>query len=504
LSGVPSHPLKRLSSRASWGLASWALPLVVVFLVSPKLLHAIGPSRFGVLMITLVTPLIAIQLEFGITSAAVRRLAARFVVGPVDAGTTLLTLFVALSVIGITLGGGVWAAARPISHWLGFVEVIGEGPGHDLVRACAIWVAASLVLLMPAIVARAAQAMILTAATQTMVTVVLWLGALYLVRQGAPLENVVWLGLVLSAVSAAVTLFAMRRYVDWGGPVHFAPRLLAEDARFSAGMFAAQAASAFVYQGDRMLVSILGSPAMAGLYVLCTSIASKTTAAVGALSSFVFPHAAGLQSAGRHSGVFGLVHALDRAVATLLIPLLLPGLMLAGPFLKLWLGDFGTPELTATFRILLIAFAIPAFAMPVSHVLVASGVSGLSAGFAWLTVVVALGSMTWLIPRLGLAGAAYAMLFGNATSLVFALMARRSLGLPPAPDRGRFWLGLLLGVAAQLGLLVWLARSVASWPGLLVTAAAAWSVFYIVRAIVAALSPEETQLLQRLSAAMRR
>jgi len=108
--------MQRLSSRAFWGLASWALPLVVVFLVSPKLLHAIGPSRFGVLMITLVTPLIAIQLEFGITSAAVRRLAARFVVGPVDAGTTLLTLFVALSVIGIAFGGGIWAAARPISH----------------------------------------------------------------------------------------------------------------------------------------------------------------------------------------------------------------------------------------------------------------------------------------------------------------------------------------------------------------------------------------------------
>jgi O-antigen/teichoic acid export membrane protein len=72
--------------------------------------------------------------------------------------------------------------------------------------------------------------------------------------------------------------------------------------------------------------------------------------------------------------------------------------MLAGPFLKLWLGDFGTPELTATFRILLIAFAFPAFAMPVSNVLVASGVSGLSARFAWLTVVVTLGSMIWLIP----------------------------------------------------------------------------------------------------------
>lgn len=504
MSGAPLQPLKRLSSRAFWGLASWAFPLVVVFLISPRLLHAIGPSRFGVLMIALVTPLIAGQLEFGITSAAVRRLAARFVVGPVEAGTMLFTLLTALSIVGLAFGIGIWVAAVPISRWLGFAATIGEASGQDLVRACAVWVAASLVMLTPAVVARAAQAMFLTAATQTVVTVVLWVGALYLVRQGAPLEHVVWLGLLLGVASSVITLFAMRRLVVWSGPVRFVPRLLAEDARFSAGMFAAQAASALVYQGDRMLVSALGSPAMAGLYVLCTSIASKTAAAVGALSSFVFPHAAGLQSAGQQSGMVGLVHALDRAVAALLIPVLLLALLLAEPFLKLWLGHFATAELTATFRILVLAFAFPAFAMPVSNVLVASGVSGLSARFAWLTVVVVLTSMIWLIPRFGLAGAACSMLLGNSTSLLFAWMARRSLRMPPAPDRRRFWLGILLGCATQSTLLFWLGSGVTSWPGLLVTAAVAWSVFYILRAIVAALSPEEAQLLQRLSAAMRR
>ena len=54
------------------GPASWVLPLGVVFFVSPKLLHLLGAERFGVLMIALVTPLIASQLDFGITSAAVR------------------------------------------------------------------------------------------------------------------------------------------------------------------------------------------------------------------------------------------------------------------------------------------------------------------------------------------------------------------------------------------------------------------------------------------------
>ena len=68
----------------------------MVFFVSPKLLHLLGAERFGVLMIALVTPLIAAQLDLGITSAAVRRFATQMSTGTVDAGTTLFTLFVCL------------------------------------------------------------------------------------------------------------------------------------------------------------------------------------------------------------------------------------------------------------------------------------------------------------------------------------------------------------------------------------------------------------------------
>ena len=119
------RPPRRLSARAFWGLASWALPLGVVFVVSPKLLHLLGADRFGVLMIVLVTPLIASQLDFGITSAAVRRLAGRLSVGRIDAGTELFTLSIALLITGLALGAVVWAAARPLSAGLALTKHLG-------------------------------------------------------------------------------------------------------------------------------------------------------------------------------------------------------------------------------------------------------------------------------------------------------------------------------------------------------------------------------------------
>jgi O-antigen/teichoic acid export membrane protein len=496
------RPPRRLSARAFWGLASWVLPLGVVFVVSPKLLHLLGAERFGVLMIALVTPLVASQLDFGITSAAVRRFAARFQVGQVDAGTTLFTLFTCLLVIGLALGAVVWAAAGPVSATLGFAETLGPVQGPELVKACAVWVALSLASLVPGIVARAAQALILISIVQTLTTLALWVGAWLLIRQGSPLVSIVELGLGLTVIAAAATLLAMRRRVDWSSPLRFAPELLTEDARYSAGMFAAQAAGALVNQGDRMLVAALGSPAMAGLYALCVNIANKTVAAVVAITSFVFPHVAGLQSVGQHDATIGLVHALDRAIAALLVPVLAPGLLLAGTFLRLWLGDFATSELAVAFRILMIAFAILALAVPISNVFVASGKSGMSARYSWLTVAVVFGSMSFTVPRFGLIGAAGAMLLGYSTSLLFAARARRVLGIPPAEHRGRFWLGLAVGCAAQAALVVALRPWISGWLGLLALGLAAWASFYLVRAMIAMLTPEEQDLLQRLGAAV--
>lgn len=491
---------RRLSTRALWGLASWALPLGVVFIVAPKLLEALGEGRFGVLMVAVVTPLIACQLELGISSAGVRSVAQRLSRGRVDAGTTLTTLMVALSAVGFAVSALIWFAADPLAGWLGISQVLGNDDAVHLVRTCALWVFVSLAALMPGVVARAAQAVVWIAAVQTLSTVALSLGALMLVRAGHSLSDVVFLGIGLTALSGLITLAAVNRHIDWRGPFRFDPRLLLDQTRFSGGMFAAQAAGAVVYHGDRMLIAALGSAGMAGAYALCANVTNKSLAGVAALSAFVFPHAAGLLSEGQQSSVVGLVHALDRAIAVLLVPFLLPGLLLTEPFLRLWLGDLATPDLPSTFRILLVAFAIPAFAVPVSHIVAASGRSTLAAQFAWLTAIVVLIAMLWLVPRYGLVGGATAMLLGNATSLVFIFVARRALGVTPAPERAKFWLGLAVGCAAQLALLAWLADAISGWITFLLIGAVTWLAFYTARAIASLLSPEERQLLKRFSA----
>ena len=494
----PVNTANRASVLAFWGLASWLLPLIIVFLLTPRLLHLLEPERFGILMIVLVTPVIASQLDFGIGSSAVRRLAADLGQGRVDAPETLFSYFVAFCAIALLFGALVAWGSEWLADTLGFSAQLGVKAASELTRWCALWGAVSLATVLPSLLARAAQSLAWLTAAQTLATVVLWVGALLLVGAKHPLQDIVVLGILVSVFSAVLMTLAARSAVRWDGPLRLRISIATRDMRFASGMFAVQIASAIAYQVDRILVSSFGSPAIAGAYVLCANLANKPLAAVAAIMSFAFPQASGLHSGGARDQLGALLHALDRAVAVLVIPLLLPALWLAQPFLKLWLGAYGTPDLALAFKVLLIAFAVPAFAVPVGNVLAASGRSGPAARFSWLTATVVVVGIIALVPTYGLLGAVTAILAGMSTSLIFSVVARRALALKKSEGQLRFWTGVSLGVATQAAILFLAAGFVVDWWTLVLVGAAGWAAFFLVRVIFQMLSPEEIRLLDRL------
>ena len=474
------------------------MPLSVAFFLTPRLLHLLGPERFGVLMVALVTPAIASQMDLGLASSAVRRFAADLKLGRLDGPGILSTYFVSFCVLALVFGAVVAVASDWLADALGFSALLGAQAGHQLTRWCAVWGAVSLATALPSLLVRAAQSFAWLTAVQTLATLVVWVGALMLIGAQRPLHDIVVLGIVTSILAAATMTLAARHMIRWSGwpvlqlPVH------KKDMRFAGGMFSAQIASAVVYQGDRILISSFGSPAVAGAYALCANLANKPLAAVVAITAFAFPHASGLHAGGEKAELAALLHALDRAVAVLIIPLILPALWLAGVFLQLWLGAYGTADLALAFRILMIAFAVPAFAVPVGHVLAASGNAEPAARFSWLTALVVVLGITVLVPRWGLLGAVVAILAGMSTSLIFSVVARRMLRLEKPQGRLRFCAGVLLGLATQAGLLGLFAPFAVDWWTLFAVALAAWAVFFFTRAMFHTLSPEEIRLSRRL------
>ncbi len=212
-------PPGRFSARAFWGLASWLLPLIVVFLLTPRLLHLLGPERFGILMILLVTPVIATQFDFGLALSAVRQFAADLRHGQVDGSGILFSYALAFCVVALLFGTVVAGASGWLAEALGFTAPLGSEAARELIRWCAVWGAVSLATAVPALIARAAQSFALLTASQTLATVVLWIGALLLIRAGHPLRDIALLGIAVGASSAALLTFAVHRMVRWDSPL---------------------------------------------------------------------------------------------------------------------------------------------------------------------------------------------------------------------------------------------------------------------------------------------
>jgi peptidoglycan biosynthesis protein MviN/MurJ (putative lipid II flippase) len=102
-----------------------------------------------------------------------------------------------------------------------------------------------------------------------------------------------------------------------------------------------------------------------------------------------------------------------------------------------------------------------------------------------------------LVPRLGLVGAALAMLCANSTTFLFARVGRRTLQLGPAAGRGRFWTGILLGCLVQIPPLLWLSKYATSWAVLLAGGLVTWTLFYLARMALRILSPEEREMIAK-------
>ena len=484
----------RFVSRAFWGLAGWGVPLIIVFLVTPRLLRALGAEMFGVLMIVLITPLIAVHLDFGLVTTGTRRVSFRLSGGKVDAGGTLASLALGLGGVGLVLSATLGLMSTNVSTALGFDQVLGAQRGPQLVQVCALWIAVSLVSAVPMLIARAAQELAWLAATQTVATAALWLCALFMTRSALPIVHIVTVGIILTLATALATLFFVRRRIDWRGPLLIRMNSVVEDRNFAAGTFVAQLAGALVFQADRILVALLGSPALAGAYALCVNVSNKTLAGIVAMTSFVFPHASALEAQQDRRQIELLSQSLDRVVVIMIVPVLVPGVILAAPFLRLWLGDFSSPTLITAFQILWVAFAIPAFAVPISYLLAARGNARLAAQYSIFSAAVLLIAMALLVPRHGLIGAATATLMAMSISPMFSLAVRRRLSLPHGPDRMRFWVGIACGILAQITALALFAGATSTWIELLATAALVWLTFYLTRGALRLLSREEISL----------
>jgi O-antigen/teichoic acid export membrane protein len=274
--------------------------------------------------------------------------------------------------------------------------------------------------------------------------------------------------------------------------------MIAEDGRFSSGLFVAQLSNVVAFQLDRLIIVSLASPAAAGIYALCVAVANKSLFAISALTSFSFPRVAAMRGRNEAAEIGSFLQAVLRMALVLIAPIMLPALVLSGPFLALWLGNAAGGDATHLLQLLWVGYGIAAVCAPATHVITGTGTSRLAATFAWVTAILLMSSMLVLVPRFGLVGAGIANVFALSSSFVFVALVRRQLAAPSDPKRWRIYAGLAAGMLAQAGLLAFMAPLSRSWGMFFLTGLLTLAVFQVVRWSLRSFTGEEVRLINSI------
>jgi len=495
-------PPPGLRRTALTSLTSYAFPVLISLVAMPIVFRLLGASRFGILSIALLSPALAASLDLGVTSAAVRRLALALDERGATLGAALGTYALALILVGAALGLAVTAIAPGLVGWLGFEPVIGVEPGIDLVHLCALWMGLSLALSLPGLILRARLRFGELTIVQSVCSLALWVTAIALSASGSGLGPIVASALLITVLSSAACMVLARRDLSSIAKARVDIDMLRSDARFSSGLFLVQLSNVIAFQLDRVIVSALASPAAAGIYALCVGVANKTLFAIAALTSFAYPRVAAMQGSDKAAEVGTFLQALSRVAIVVIAPVVLPAVLLSGPFLTLWLG--GPPaQSVQLMQLLWVGYALAAVCAPATHVITGTGTSRLAATFAWVTAILLLSGMYLLVPPFGLVGAGIANVIAMSSALVFLLLVRRQLEVPRDPGRRRLFVGIAAGCLTQLAFLVVLLPLVDSWLVFVLAGAGSLAVYQLVRWSLRSLAAEEVRLIQSLSIRLR-
>jgi O-antigen/teichoic acid export membrane protein len=463
---------RRASKNALFGLAAFAYSAVLALIITPLLVHGLGPTYYGI---------------FALSSAAIG------FVGMLDLGMgTTLVRFISTS----HGRGDIEESRRLVQASAFFYSIVGI-IGFFVMLAVALLFAGRLFDLHGTQLGVARFALIVSGAAFAVDTVAGTFDTIPLALQrngvaatvrfvfntvgGATAAGVMVAGLGLRWLVGAyafldvlgfVTALFVGKWILAG--VSFRPRWDAERIRrlmtFSGWVFLANISAFVIFQFDRLTLGALASVSDVTYYAVPASMASYLYAATTSLAGIVIPATGDLIARGELLAVERLYRRASRLCLLFVASLAIPALVFAHPLLELWLGKAFATRSSLTLEVLILTFVLFSTTVVPYNVLVAGGFPRIVGVLNLCIAVVNVVFIFVLIPPYGATGAAIAYLVSVLLFPLFIWYAeKRVLQLRRPQWLSRIWRVLpALGVQAAACLVVRLLGPNA-WVGLAAT-----------------------------------
>jgi O-antigen/teichoic acid export membrane protein len=432
-----------IKRNSAYNFLGGLLPLAVSIITVPIFLRLIGIERYGVL--TLVWALLGYfgLFDFGLAKATAQRISA----SGDSAEARARTFWSALAANSLTSVIGGIAFFVVGAFFLTHVVKIESSLRAEAVAAMPILAAAVPVAIISGVLGGALmgrEKFLEANLIGIFSSVITQLGPMFT----AWLIGVRLSGLILSVIFARVlTLFLMwrvcREHVTKGARIEVSRSEIFALLGFGGWVTVSSFVGPVMIIFDRFVIgAVLGAAAVA-LYAVPWQLAQRVLQLPSALQTALFPR----QAAASADEQRRLTQEGVRAIVTITTPLVIAGIFIMDPFLKLWLGSVFQPVSAEVGRIALIGFwALGLAYVPFAQV-EARGHARTAAIVHLGEVPIYLGALFLLMKYFGLAGAAAA--FALRCLADAAVFNRIALG-NDALWKGPIWLGGLVVVAAAV------------------------------------------------------
>lgn len=404
-----------------------ALPLAVSLFVVPIYIHHIGADRYGIMSLVWILLGYFGFLDFGLSRASANALSR---IASADAAERVPVLITALylnAALGVLAGLFMYAAGSLMSSHMSAMS----GSLHDEFAAALPWMACMLPLSMIAGVGTGAiesREQFLVSNVFTTLGGVLGqvLPICFALLIGPSLTVVVPAALLARLISTVGVLAYVARAERPINLRHFDRSRVRTLLGYGAWVSVTGLISPMLETFDQMLVGALLGPASLAHYTVPMSLTTRSQIIASALAKTLFPRLSRLERSEAEQLTLRAAVTLSFGFAAVCAP----AVILAGPFLTLWLGaEFARPATPVAIILLFGAWTNGIAFIPFAF-LQSQGRPDLTAKIHLCEILPFLGSVWLLTASFGLAGAALAWTLRVSVDLVIMLWAGRLFRSP--------------------------------------------------------------------------
>ncbi len=409
---------ENFTRNVGWGLGGQALVMVINLLIIPRLVHGFGVEAYGLYLLMQSTAGWIGALHFGAGMGLIRYTAQFYAEGKHGAMDDSLRHGAVLIVGGALFGALVlWFSAPALVGRIFTVPGYYRAHGIYMIRASALGAIFAAVTFWAGAVFQGLHRFQWGSAAAVLQGILIPLGVLSALSIGHGLGFAAIAFVLVHALVALFGLYGVLRarstFAGRDGRLSFI-----EFGRYSIGFWPAALAQLVSGQLDRAFIAGLRSMSEFTLYAVPASVLSRAQSLPATASAALMPV---MGSLGANEGAETTARLYLRASRTLIglaVPIYALLFCLMPQFLSLWLGgNFGDASVWPA-RLLVATHAFALFSFLPNSVLAGRGNGWWLSAAAWIQALICLALWPWLIPRLGLLGAAIGSLTAQLASTI--------------------------------------------------------------------------------------